>query len=64
MAKKKEEEKEIVYPALELFVGVNFVPEDEKEETRIEPGVINLGVLPSAFEAELIELQRARVVNQ
>lgn len=46
---------------LQLFVGVNFVPEGKKEETRIEAGIIDLGVLPAAFENELIERGKAKI---
>jgi hypothetical protein len=47
---------------LQLFVGVNFTALGDEKETRIEPSVIDLSVLPTAFENELIKLKKARVV--
>lgn len=46
---------------LQLFVGVNFIADGDEEETRIEPGVIDLGILPTAFENLLIERGKARI---
>lgn len=46
---------------LQLYVGVNFTALGESEETRIEPGLIDLGVLPTAFENELIEQGKAKI---
>lgn len=48
---------------LQLFVGVNYrdaVP-GAAEEKRIEAGFVPLGVLPPAFENELIERKLARI---
>ena len=44
---------------LQLFVGVNFTAQGDTEETRIEAGLIDLGVLPPRFENELIERKLA-----
>lgn len=46
---------------LQLFVGVNFRADGDEEETRVEPGIIDLGVLPAAFENLLIEKGKARI---
>lgn len=46
---------------LQLFVGVNFLAEGASEETRIEAGLIDLGVLPPAFENRLIERGKAKI---
>ena len=50
-ADKKEKAK----PKMELLVGVNFRVDGEKEETRIEAGMIEHGTLPPAFEKHLRE---------
>ena len=46
---------------LQLYVGVNFTPEDKTEEERIEPGLIELNILPTAFQARLISRGKARI---
>src|SRR5688500_6448310 len=46
---------------LQLFVGVNFRADGDEEETRVEPGLIDLGVLPAAFENLLIEKGKAKI---
>ena len=46
---------------LQLFVGVNFLGEGAKEETRVEAGIIDLGVLPPRFENELVERKQAKI---
>lgn len=46
---------------LQLFVGVNFVADGDTEETRIESGLINLGILPAAFQDELIQKGKAKI---
>ena len=68
MAKKRVESRESRVESknqsreqLQLFVGVNFTALGDTEETRIEPGLIDLGVLPTAFENELIEMGKARI---
>ena len=72
MAKKKTQVSADVTPEvseeiqtssekLQLFVGVNFTPEGKTEEVRIEPGLIDLGVLPAAFQTRLIEKKKARI---
>ena len=38
-----------------LLVGVNFRADGDEHETRIEPGVIEAGILPPAFEQILRE---------
>jgi hypothetical protein len=46
---------------LQLFIGVNFLAEGASEETRVEAGFVDLGVLPPRFEAELIERKQAKI---
>lgn len=43
---------------LKLLVGVNFRADGEAEETRIEAGPIDEGVLPPKFEAVLREKKK------
>jgi len=40
---------------LQLLVGVNFRADGDEEETRIEAGTIDAGILPPAFEQVLRE---------
>ena len=49
---------------LQLFVGVDFAPEGKTDETRIEAGIIELGVLPIAFQTMLIEKKKARIITR
>ena len=38
-----------------LLIGVNFIAQGDTEETRLDPGTIEAGTLPPAFEQNLRE---------